>query len=199
MPVFAISSCQCNSMPVYLYMQHEFDKLGVLSAFINQNKVSFPATFTLLRRGTTQVWEKLFHFTGMGLNSNTTEDWDIRFEWTCKNAIDGTDIAGYVWQFSAIFNRKIAGGLNTKTLMIFSFEPSLCFHGQLEIDFIYNGALNNVTTLGKISQCVFTNVYDGIGLKTGSVWNNDPTLSVFISETEPAASPTKFGLSALTR
>ena len=78
--------------------------------------------------------------------------------------------------------------------MIFAFEPNLCFAGQMKADFTYNGQLDEVGIATGMSQSVYVNVKDGIGLQSGNDWNNDPTLRIQVSEEIPGKTPTKFYL-----
>lgn len=188
------TNCNCDTNPVSLYMKHEFAKFGPLGTFIKRNYLTFPSLTTLTRNK--DNWEQTFHFRGVGLNSSTTEKWDMRFTWDCARSLDGTDITGYVWQFSAIISRTIVEtGKRAQSKFTFAFTPTLCFAGQLSAGFTYHGLLDTVSTSD--TQCVLVDVRDGIGLQYGNDWAADPNLRISITDVVPNPSPPKFALSAL--
>ena len=191
------SECQCGNMPAQLYMQHEFNKFGKLNPFITRNNISFPSTFTMSRNGA--LWQRLFHFKGVGSDYGTTEVWDLRFEWACTDTLNLATVAANAWQFSAIINRTVVEtGIRTQSKMIFAFVPNICNNNQLSASFVYYGNLNTISTFRNLESALI-NVIDGIGLESGNIWNSDPTLEIAITDQMPAAAPTQFSLSAFTR
>ena len=187
-------SATIDGQPAILYMEHEFNRFGPLATFLTRSKLNLPSVFTLSKNSNNN-WVRLFHFQGVGATPNTTEAWDLRFSWSCMSSLDGTDITGNTWQFSAIISRTSIGK-KTQSKFIFAFGPTDCGE-PISAEFTYNGLLDTVSTFAKTPTNVLVNVQDMIGLKNGNSWNSDPSVFVSITETAPGPNPPQFSLSNL--
>lgn len=189
------TDCQCNNMPIELYLQHEFNKFGKLAPFITRNYFDFPSTFNLSWNN--QFWQHIFHFQGLGLDLNTTESWTLRFEWACTDTLNLAPVGGNAWQFAAIITRTIVEtAVTTQSKIIFAFVPNLCSNGELSVSFTYYGALNDVVTVDGL-KCVLVSVVDDIGLQSGGIWNSNPTLTIVITGRNPITTSPTFALNTL--
>lgn len=177
--------CGCDYLSLQLKMRNNWSETGVFSDFLQRNSTTFPDQIDLLYHAASHTWKKAYHYTGLSPDATTREQWDLLFQWSCTDEINGEELAGDVWKFAAQIRRKnLSTGQDFQSRLIFAVEKDkVCRADNLALAFSVDTETGMVTTSdGDVLDYVV--LYDEVGLFRGPNWSKNPYLDITISEVE---------------
>lgn len=179
-----VVTCGCGDLLLRKEMLSNWGTTNVFYDFLKRNSIQFPERVGLLYHELTKTWKKSYHYTGISSDAVTNDRWDLLFQWSCTNDINGETLAEDVWKFSAQIARKnLTTGQDFYSKIIFAIEKEkACANlNNLGIAFSVDTETGIVVTNdGDVLDYVI--MYDEIGLFRGPRWLKNPYLEITISE-----------------
>ena len=182
-------ACECELVPVVIEVKHNLNNTNKLSQFLTRNGLQISTTLRSIYNSGNQSWQVNQHYSGVGEDGNSTENWTILMEWACVSDVGGVDVEAAlgVWKFSLYIKRNnITMGEDSDTRILMAFIPEeVCPPGQnLAFSFMLNTETHTIvetTTVsninGQINVC-----FDNIGLFKSPEWSLNPYLKIEISQ-----------------
>ncbi len=176
--------CGSLKLPQILFVRHELMRSDNLFNFLKVNGLTLPPIVNLMYNQHRNSWYYNKQFSGISVNNEGNEIWNILFEFGCltENALLG--IPSNVWGFSIVVKRKLLSNSRIDiTRLLLEFDPlEVCdVSGSLNFDFTFNRQLLT-TNPAVIRTVVFT---DEVGSFIGSTYLTNPTTSFEVNASTP--------------
>jgi hypothetical protein len=185
------TSCGCLSLPLTLEMQSNFGMTNQFAQFLSRNNLSFSTAQFLYYSRLSSAWQGNTHLRGLSEDGNSSEQWNVVFEWGCTSQYGGQDLGQSVWQFLAYFVRRnlTTGSQQASKLVVVLDSLNLCQDvNSFGVSFTLD-TLTGSVTLPSIATLNLQVLSDGIGLFQGA-WNDSPDLNVSIALVPPTLTST---------
>lgn len=140
--------CCPTTVASLLDLKHNLSSLVSLGRFLTRNGLELVGDFAddtaivLSYNSRLQSWRGNRHYTGRSYVNNSTESWDLNFEFRCTKQSGGSSLGANAWEFSFLIRRKVDA---TGQVFIARFvglwgKDVVCPAGRPfdEFDFVFN-------------------------------------------------------------
>lgn len=179
-----VSQCGCDTLPLVLNISQNLSYGNALQSFLNKNGYSLADDLDLTYKSSTNSWTKNLHYRGFGDLDNSTENWNVLFEWTCSTPVNSIQQGHWELKFLV---RRITSGVSLTTRGKFIVPPtSFCHATENKIKITHNTRTSNtLVSSGFVDLAYFE---DQLGLFRTKYWNSNSNLIFAISD-QLAATP----------
>ncbi|MEY3164208.1 MAG: hypothetical protein RI887_1032, partial [Actinomycetota bacterium] len=191
----------CTSMPLQLYIQHNFNNPSTLYNFLNRNGLTLPNILTFFYNSRLETWISTQHFTGISDDNINNETWRFSFELACVDNFGAESTGRPVIKFSITIVRKnlvTDVDFDTRIVVLFPSDQFCNAVRNFIDDFPFNIDVKTsfVSTAGNI-QPDSVLVYDKINIFKSNYWTNNPKLYLRLSNSSTILKTEKKDISSI--